>query len=350
MSFEPSTTPTRELRVGVVGAGVMGADHVSRLTSAVTGASVTAIIEPDEGRANAAARAAPGSRTFAQLEDALETGSVDALLVASPARFHEAAVMLALEAEIPTLCEKPLTEEPESAWRLIEAEQRIGRRLVQVGFMRRYDPEYTALRQLVVSGTAGELLMMHCTHRAPSVPSEFTQEMRITDSAAHEFDIIPWLAGSPIVNLEVRIGKTTTRAGVGVREPMLLLIELASRILVDLEVNLSSQYGYQIGADAVFESGVARLGQPSGLEFWHAGSRRSEVAQSFTLRFHEAYVRQLQAWVDATAVGQTVGPSMWDGFAVAVACGAGVRALVENRTTAVELPPVPELYREPGRL
>jgi myo-inositol 2-dehydrogenase/D-chiro-inositol 1-dehydrogenase len=325
----------------------MGADHVSRLASTVRGVRVTAIVEPDAGRADAAALLAPGSRTFARLEDALEAEAVDALLVASPARFHESALMTAMDAGIPTLCEKPLTEDPESAWRLIEAEKRLGRRLVQVGFMRRFDPEYVALRELIVSGRAGELLMLHCSHRAPSTPSAFTQEMRITDSAAHEFDIIPWLAESPIVNLEVRIGKTTTRAGVGVREPMLMLMELASGVLVDLEINLSSQYGYQIGTDAVFESGVARLGQPSSLEVWHAGSHRSEVAQSFTVRFREAYLRQLQAWADATALGTTVRPSMWDGFAVAVACGAGVRALAEDRRIVVDLPPVPELYRAP---
>jgi len=66
---------TSELRVGVVGAGMMGADHVARLTHRIAGATVSAIIEPDQQRAAAAVLQAPGARAFARVEDALDAGA-----------------------------------------------------------------------------------------------------------------------------------------------------------------------------------------------------------------------------------------------------------------------------------
>jgi myo-inositol 2-dehydrogenase/D-chiro-inositol 1-dehydrogenase len=128
---------------------------------------------------------------------------------------------------------------------------------------------------------------------------------------------------------------------------VLMLMELASGVLVDMELNLGGQFGHPIGTETVFESGVARLGPPAGPELWHAGARRSHSAQDLTKRFREAHVRQFQESVDATARGETAGPSRWDGFAIASA--AGVRALGEDRRIAVELPPVPELCRVPRR-
>ncbi|MBR7560588.1 inositol 2-dehydrogenase, partial [Mycobacterium tuberculosis] len=76
--------------------------------------------------------------------------------------------------------------------------------LIQVGFMRRFDPEYRQLRGLVESGETGELLVLRCAHRNAVVPDSYQQESLITDSVVHEFDIVPWLAGSPIRSVEVK--------------------------------------------------------------------------------------------------------------------------------------------------
>ena len=76
--------PTADFRVGVVGAGMMGADHIKRIASSISGATVSAVIEPDEGRAQAALANAPGAQAFSRVEDAIAAGAVDGLLVATP--------------------------------------------------------------------------------------------------------------------------------------------------------------------------------------------------------------------------------------------------------------------------
>lgn len=77
-----------DLRVGVVGAGLMGADHILRIQERVAGAVVTAVIDPDTTRANAAALTAPGSAVFSDLDAAIAAHAMDAVLIATPGQFH----------------------------------------------------------------------------------------------------------------------------------------------------------------------------------------------------------------------------------------------------------------------
>ncbi|WP_022883018.1 Gfo/Idh/MocA family protein [Gryllotalpicola ginsengisoli] len=333
-----------DLRVGVVGAGQMGADHIARLTNTIAGASVSAIIEPDAGRAAAAAALAPGAQTFTRIEDAISAGVLDAVIIATPGQFHEPVLLPALEAGLPILCEKPLTQDPESSWRVLEAEQKGGKQLIQVGFMRRFDAQYRRLRELITSGTAGELLMLRAVHRNPSVPDSYTQEMLITDSVVHEFDVVPWLAGATITSVEVKYAKRNALSPDHLREPVLVLFELDNGVLVDVEMNVSVQFGYQVATEAVFQKGVARIGQPEGLQLWQDAKFQIDEHQSFKTRFKQAYDVEVQDWVDAAKQGTIAGPSAWDGYKVAVACAAGVQALKTSGPVPVELPEIPAFY------
>lgn len=341
----PETAPPQEFRVGVVGAGMMGADHIKRLTSTISGARVSAVIEPDADRAQAALANAPGAQSFARVEEALDAGAVDGLIIATPGFLHERVLLPALEAGVPVLCEKPLTTEPESSLRVLEAEQATGRHLIQVGFMRRFDPEYRQLRELVDSRDAGELLMLKCAHRNPAVPDSYTQESLINDSVVHEFDVVPWLAGSSIASVEVKHTRRNPLTPERLQEPILVLMELENGILVNLEMNVSIQFGYQVTTEAVFDSGVARIGESSGLQLWHRGRSGGAEHADFTTRFATAYDNQVQAWADAARLGTIAGPSAWDGYRVAVACQAGVASLMDGGRRTVDVPETPAFYR-----
>jgi len=117
----------RELRVAVVGAGMMGGDHVTRIGKRIKGARVAAIVEPDAARARAAAANAPGAVVRADIRQALEQDDLDAVLIATPGQLHEPVLLPALEAGVAIFCEKPLTPDSTSALRILEAEQKLDR-------------------------------------------------------------------------------------------------------------------------------------------------------------------------------------------------------------------------------
>jgi myo-inositol 2-dehydrogenase/D-chiro-inositol 1-dehydrogenase len=335
---------TEPLRVAVVGAGLMGADHIDRITNRISGAVVAAVIEPDAGRAAAAVATAPGAVARPRIEDAIEKDGIDAVLIATPGQFHEPVLRPALEAQLAILCEKPLTPDVESSRHVLELEQKLDRPHIQVGFMRRFDAEYIQLRKLIESGDAGQVLALHCAHRNPSVNDYYSNPMLINDSVVHEFDVVPWLVGESIVSVEVKQAKRNSLSPAHLQEPILVLLETESGVLVDVEMNVSAQFGYQVTTQAVFEKGVAEIGRTSGLQLWQAGRFGGVEHESFKTRFAAAYDHQIQRWVDAVHRGTIDGPSAWDGYRAAALCEAGVRAQETGERVVVEYIDKPAFY------
>ena len=149
-------------------------------------------------------------------QDLIADDHVDAVLVASWGPAHEEQVVAAIGAGKPVFCEKPLAPSSDACLRIMEAEMAAGRRLVQVGFMRRYDPGYLAMKAAAQDGSIGAPLLMHCAHRNPSVPDYgFTTEMIITDSSVHEIDLVRWLFEEEIVAASVLRPRRSGQAPAG---------------------------------------------------------------------------------------------------------------------------------------
>src|ERR1700757_1863211 len=123
----------RLLRVCVIGAGKMGADHVERLSHRIAGAEVTVVVDADIARAGEAVKSTPAGVPISGIKEALGRTDVDAVLIATPGFLHKDMVLEAMELGLPILCEKPLTPDAASAWEIVETEQRSGMKRVQVG-------------------------------------------------------------------------------------------------------------------------------------------------------------------------------------------------------------------------
>ncbi|MFE1440314.1 Gfo/Idh/MocA family protein [Streptomyces sp. NPDC058739] len=332
------------LGVAVLGAGHMGADHIRRLDRVVSGARVAAVADPDVDRAEQALAGISGAEVHAEAEAALDAPGVRAVLIASPGEAHEKALLAAFARGLPVLCEKPMVPGSEGALRVLEAEARLGRRLVQIGFMRRYDAEYRRLKAVLDEGRLGRPLMLHCVHRNVSSPPDFTSAMLIDSSVTHEIDAARWLLGQELTAVTVLRPRPSSGAPEGLLDPQFVLFETEGGALVDVEVFVNCGFGYQVRCEAVCEAGSARIGEGHGMLVTSAGTAREEVAQDYLVRFADAYDREVQAWVDATRRGRVTGPSAWDGYAASVVAEAGVRAQESGTRVAVGLAPRPALY------
>ncbi|KUN23330.1 inositol 2-dehydrogenase [Streptomyces antibioticus] len=337
-------TRSDTLRVAVIGTGKMGADHVRRIQGVVSGARVSAVVDIDAERAKAVAARVDGCTAYTDPVTAMAADDVDAVLIASSGPAHEAALLAALDRDLPVLCEKPLTPDAASALRVLEAERRLGRRRVQVGFMRRYDSEYVRLKALLNTGQLGRPLLLHNRHRNAASPPFFTSEMLISDSVAHETDVTRWLLGQEITAVTVLRPRPSVNAPDGLQDPQFVVFETDGGAISDVEIFVNCGYGYQVQAEVVCERGTARIGDGHAMVTNMAGRWGGTIAQDFIDRFAEAYDRELQAWADATRRGEVTGPSVWDGYAAAAVCEAGVRALTDGGRVEVELVERPELY------
>ncbi len=336
---------TKTLRVAVIGAGRMGADHIKRLSTRIHGAEVAAVVDVDLARAQAAIEGIDGAVALASADEALNNGDVNAVLIATPGFLHEEILYKALEKDFPILCEKPLTPDADSAWKVVQAEQALGHKRIQVGFMRRFDAEYSALGAIIRNSELGELLMLHHQHRNPSTPEGFTNEMLINDSVVHEFDAIRYFTGEEITSVQVRLGKPTRSAPRGQHDPQHVLLETESGVLADVEIYVNAKFGYQVATQASFEDGIVSIGGDNGPYVQSAGKWGGNVTPGFEERFGAAYDVEVQAWVDAALRGEIGGPTAWDGYATAACCEAGVEAQKSGEKVKVQLNTKPDLYK-----
>ncbi|WP_407111599.1 Gfo/Idh/MocA family protein [Streptomyces sp. DSM 116494] len=337
--------PHEPLRVAVIGTGRMGADHVRRIDRVISGARVTAVVDIDAGRAQALAADIEGCTAHTDPAAAMAAADVDAVVVASPGPAHEAALLTAFAHDLPVLCEKPLTPDAASALRLMEAEQALGHRRVQVGFMRRYDAEYVRLKALLESGQLGRPLMLHNRHRNVASPPFFTSSMLISDSVSHDVDATRWLLGHEISAVTVLRPTASAGAPEGLTDPQFVVLETDGGAISDVEIFVNCGFGYQVQAEVVCERGTARIGDGRALVTHMAGRWGGTITQDWTDRFAQAYDDEVQTWVDTTRRGEVTGPSTWDGYAAAAVCEAGVRALEDGGRVAVDLVEKPALYR-----
>lgn len=326
-----------ELRIGIIGVGMMGADHAERVARRISGARLVAVSDPDTARATSLAAALEGVRVVEEPLALIGDAEVDAVIIASPGFAHADQLMACLEHGKRVLCEKPLTMDAESSLRVVEAEHKIGRQLIQVGFMRRFDPEYAALKRLLDSGDLGRTLLLHNVHRNKTVPETFRSEMIVRDSLVHEVDVARWLFGDEITRITVHTPKPTSLVGEGVLDPQFAVFEMASGALADVEVFVNFQVGYEVRCEAVAERGSATIGLGVDVLTRTAGHWGGAVPDDFRVRFGLAYDIEVQRWVNAAARGEIDGPTAWDGYAAAAVCTAGVQSLQEGRPMEVEM-------------
>lgn len=295
------------MRIGIIGTGVMGAFHVQLLHEQVSGATVTAVADPDLERANTVVAAIPGATAFSDPLDLIAHPEVDAVLIASPDVLHAEQTLACIAAGKPALCEKPLSTSVEDAERVVAAHRAAvgdGVPLVHQGFMRRFDPGYVAQKRAIDSGEHGRPVMVHSVGRGVSTGPGATDETVIYNSAIHDLDIVPWLLGAPVTAVSWHAPETPSSTSGGLREPFILLLRTADGALSTVENSLNARYGYDMRSEVVCETGVVAITEPHRIVVSTELTARTDVPVDFRPRYEDAYRLELQEWVTAMTEGR----------------------------------------------
>lgn len=331
------------LNVGVIGTGMIGSYHIGRCSGQLAGVRVAAVYDLDTDRARQIATSV-GATAHAEAEDVIRDDGVDAVLVTSPGHTHARFVLECLAVGKPVLTEKPLATTADDALEVMEAELEHGSRLVQVGFMRRFDAGYRQVKGAIDEGLIGEVLIVHNVHRNPTVPDGFTSDMLQTDSVVHEVDANRWLLGEEFAAATVLKPRSTPNAAEHLQDPQLVLLETTGGVIVTVEMFVNAQYGYDVRCEVVGSEGTAQLETPSVSSLAAGFQRRRSIPADWRERFDGAFHTELQEWVHGLAEGRVSGPSAWDGYAATVVTNACVDALESERRTSVTLGDKPPFY------
>src|SRR5690242_2551050 len=185
-----------KLRVAVIGVGRMGRRHAENLRSHVHNAKLVAVADVDSQAARKLAAELEIEHSYGSTEELLSQKNLDAVVVASPPKFHVAAIQAAATAGKHIFCEKPLAL---TLAEVDEVEAAVERAAVflQVGFMRRYDPPYIEAHRRITAGEIGEPVIFKAIGRDRQPPplSYFKSGSGtlFLDASIHEFDLARWL-------------------------------------------------------------------------------------------------------------------------------------------------------------
>jgi myo-inositol 2-dehydrogenase/D-chiro-inositol 1-dehydrogenase len=143
------------IQIGVIGTGGMGGRHIHNLATQVANANVVTIMDLDEHRLSKLKSEYGIAKTFIDAHALISDAEVQAVVIASPDKTHAQFTLACLEANKPVLCEKPLAANAEDAKGVFQTEVAKGQRLIQVGFMREYDPAHQKVKNVLQTNEIG---------------------------------------------------------------------------------------------------------------------------------------------------------------------------------------------------
>jgi myo-inositol 2-dehydrogenase/D-chiro-inositol 1-dehydrogenase len=223
----------------------------------------------------------------------------------------------------------------------MEKEIRIGKRLVTVGFMRRYDAAYRRIRLALRQGVIGSPKVVHSIHRNPSPENGYFWQRGITGVAIHDIDIISWL-------LEDRVDQVATISGGHGDEievqPLLISGRTMGGTVISIESFVNCGYGYDIGCEVVGTVGSMSLGPSDEIALRRDFHQTTMVPADYVARFEPAFVRQLQTWCETVRSETATGASLWDGLCASLVSDAAIRSKTSGALERVAYPAVPDIY------
>ena len=330
-----------KLGVGIIGTGGMGGRHARNLAHRVGAAEVVAIMDLDQARAAAVAAVCGGAAVFTDAPALINDDAVNAVVIASPDPTHADLAVACIEAGKPTLCEKPLGVDLDDAQRVLRTEVAGGRRLVQVGLMRMFDPQHTALKQAIDDDTIGRPLLFRGIHK--HWRQERTAVDVIVNSAVHDIHSARWLMADDVA---------TAFADHVVADPdrpestRLVLLQLKFRRggLATIEVDVDDNYGYEVVVEVSGERGTLRTPSLTSPILRQDGTASHTVVADWLQRFEMAYILEAEAWVRAVLDGTHTGATVWDGYAAMRIADAAARSLETGKAEALSDERRPDIY------
>jgi myo-inositol 2-dehydrogenase / D-chiro-inositol 1-dehydrogenase len=334
-----------DISIGVIGTGGMGTRHAMNLHNHIVGAHVVAVYDLDQARAAKVAVDCRGARVFDAPHSLINSDKVDAVVIVSPDDTHAEFALACLRAGKPVLCEKPLGVTTQQALQVVEAEAALGKRLLSLGFMRRFDPQHVGVKRAIVAGQLGRPLLFKGYSRESSMPPNVLTDTLLTNSFIHDFDAMRWLMGQDATEVYVRGVRTREHLGPNSHDLLLIQFALSGGGLATIEGYHSAEYGYDIFAEVVCERGVAETMQPDAARVKHQHQSGLSIHPDWLSRFQPAYVIEFQEWVDSLHGKRAfTGATAWDGYQAVLIAEACLQSLRSGQPAALQAVTKPNLY------
>ena len=287
----------------------MGSFHGETVSRRLTGTRLAAVADPAPGAAEALATALGADRCCTDVADVWADPAVDAVVIAAPARFHADLVVAAARAGKHVFCEKPMALTLADADRAVEAARAAGV-VLQVGFNRRFAPDWRAARALLDDGRIGVPRLLRSVTRDPGGfdPARIAPGTIFLETLIHDFDTLRFLnPGASAVEVHA-VADALVEPGWrdrGLLDTAVVTVRFDNGAIGTAEACFEAAYGYDVRGEVFGPGGAATLGdgRRTSMVFAGAAGRTVETVRADQELFGGAYTAELSAFAEAVRTG-----------------------------------------------
>ncbi len=323
------------VRFGLLGAGRIGKVHAKAITSDPK-AKLVAVTDPMAAAADAlSAQYGCAIRSIEEIEAA---GDIDAVVICTPTDTHADLIERFVIAGKAVFCEKPVDLSLERVQACLKVVRAHNGRLM-VGFNRRFDPHFRAVKAEIDKGTIGKVEMAVITSRDPGAPPvDYIKRSGgiFRDMTIHDFDMARFLLGEEIAEVVATAGVLVDPAigAAGDYDSVQVLLKTKSGKQAMISNSRRATYGYDQRIEVHGSEGLvsAENQRPVSIEVAGAkGYTRPPLHDFFMTRYTEAYAAEIAAFISALADGSAMSPSGEDGLAALALADAALTSAKEGR-------------------
>lgn len=297
-----------KVRVCLIGAGRVAKVHGYNLKTYIPNSELVAVVDKKKDLAKKLAEELSIPRVFQDHRQALDWGNFDAAIITTPTFTHHQIVIDTATFKKHIFCEKPIALNLKQANSMIQ-ECYKNKVKLQIGFMRRFDPEFILAKRKIEEGVIGEIILIKSTGRGPGLPPDWALDIEksggmLAEVSSHDFDSLMWFAQSELKSVEA--------IAVNYRHPQLkekyplfydtavVMGTFSNGKMGLIDMSCPAGYGYDARMEILGSEGVMFVGgikegnisyctREKGLNFPHYLSWRE--------RFKQAYIAELQHFI-----------------------------------------------------
>ena len=298
------------IRVCLVGAGRVAKVHANSLVNHVPDGKLAAIVDPDLDTLNATSDQFSVEKRFSSLEDALGGVDFEAVVITTPTFTHADLAVTAAQSKKHILLEKPMALNLEECDGIINVTKDNGV-LLQLGFMRRFDPEFVAAYKRIASGEIGTPMMVKSLTHGPGLPPPWARDLKtsngnLAEVNSHDWDCVRWLMNSNYERVHVEVANFKGKErGVDVEnyyDNSLVNIKFESGGLGSISCVCPCDYGYDARVEIIGTKGIMQIGELKGQAIVVCTDRDqgliTPIYRTWPQRFEWGYIREMEHFID----------------------------------------------------
>jgi len=333
----------KPIQICMIGAGRVGKNHSRAITRHIAGGKIVALVDPMIQIREETALEFGIENQFDTLEMALEKAEFDAVIITTPTPTHLPLTALAAENKKHVFLEKPMAlnlQECDEINKVVDQNSVI----LQLGFMRRFDPEFVAAAQRIEAGEIGQPMMVKSNTHGPGLPPPWARDLRTSNGMlaevnSHDWDTTRWLMGSNYERVYTEVanfkGAANNVDAPNFYDNALVNIKFESGGLGLISGICPCGYGYDARVEIVGDKGIMQIGELKGQSIVVCTDRDqgliSPIFRTWPERFEWAYINELQHFITCVQTETAPRAGGIEGRWAVAGVLAGTKSFLEER-------------------